>query len=71
MDHIEKLAADCMKDLNEDEEETEDEDLEKDTDLLVRVTLLARHFSVFIIDFVFVVTNGSSFPKIKKKMSGI
>uniref|UniRef100_A0A8B9EQ02 Coiled-coil and C2 domain-containing protein 1B n=1 Tax=Anser cygnoides TaxID=8845 RepID=A0A8B9EQ02_ANSCY len=52
MDHIEKLAADCMKDLNEDEEETEDEDLEKDTDLLVRVTLLVRSFSVFIIDFV-------------------
>uniref|UniRef100_A0A8B9BRJ0 Coiled-coil and C2 domain-containing protein 1B n=1 Tax=Anser brachyrhynchus TaxID=132585 RepID=A0A8B9BRJ0_9AVES len=53
MDHIEKLAADCMKDLNEDEEEAEDEDLEKDTDLLVCVTLLSRSFSVFIIDFVF------------------
>uniref|UniRef100_A0A8C3B8P5 Coiled-coil and C2 domain-containing protein 1B n=1 Tax=Cairina moschata TaxID=8855 RepID=A0A8C3B8P5_CAIMO len=37
MDHIEKLAADCMKDLNEDEEETEDEDLEKDTDLLAEL----------------------------------
>uniref|UniRef100_A0A669PEH1 Coiled-coil and C2 domain-containing protein 1B n=1 Tax=Phasianus colchicus TaxID=9054 RepID=A0A669PEH1_PHACC len=35
MDHIEKMAAECMKDLNEDEEEAEDEDLEKDTDLLV------------------------------------
>lgn len=52
MDHIEKLAADCMKDLNEDEEEAEDEDLEKDTDLLVCVTLLSRSFSVFIIDSV-------------------
>lgn len=35
MDHIEKMAAECMKDLNEDEEGTEDEDLEEDTDLLV------------------------------------
>ncbi|PKU31521.1 coiled-coil and c2 domain-containing protein 1b [Limosa lapponica baueri] len=35
MDHIEKMAAECMKDLNEDEEEeADDEDLEKDTDLL-------------------------------------
>ncbi|NXC45214.1 C2D1B protein, partial [Penelope pileata] len=37
MDHIEKMAAECMKDLNEDEEETEDEDLEKDTDLLAEL----------------------------------
>ncbi|XP_009075984.1 PREDICTED: coiled-coil and C2 domain-containing protein 1B [Acanthisitta chloris] len=38
MDHIEKLAAECMKDLNEDEEEeTDDEDLEKDTDLLAEL----------------------------------
>ncbi|XP_019356849.1 PREDICTED: coiled-coil and C2 domain-containing protein 1B isoform X1 [Gavialis gangeticus] len=34
MEHIEKMAAECMKDLNEDEEGTEDEDLEEDTDLL-------------------------------------
>uniref|UniRef100_A0A8C3TLI9 Coiled-coil and C2 domain containing 1B n=1 Tax=Catharus ustulatus TaxID=91951 RepID=A0A8C3TLI9_CATUS len=33
MDHIEKMAAECMKDLNEDED-ADDEDLEKDTDLL-------------------------------------
>lgn len=46
MDHIEKMAAECMKDLNEDEEEAEDEDLEKDTDLLVCTTSLARSFSV-------------------------
>ncbi|OXB54734.1 hypothetical protein ASZ78_011052 [Callipepla squamata] len=37
MDHIEKMAAECMKDLNEDEEEAEDEDLEKDTDLLAEL----------------------------------
>ncbi|NWI68808.1 C2D1B protein, partial [Todus mexicanus] len=38
MDHIEKMAAECMKDLNEDEEEeTDDEDLEKDTDLLAEL----------------------------------
>jgi len=46
MDHIEKMAAECMKDLNDDEGEAEDEDLEKDTDLLVCVTLLARSFSM-------------------------
>ena len=46
MDHIEKMAAECMKDLNDDAGEAEDEDLEKDTDLLVCVTLLARSFSV-------------------------
>ncbi|KAM6327234.1 coiled-coil and C2 domain-containing protein 1B isoform 2-T2 [Podargus strigoides] len=35
MDHIEKMAAECMKDLNEDEEEAaDDDDLENDTDLL-------------------------------------
>ncbi|KAM9280637.1 coiled-coil and C2 domain-containing protein 1B isoform 2-T3 [Cariama cristata] len=35
MDHTEKMIAECMKDLNEDEEdEADDEDLEKDTDLL-------------------------------------
>lgn len=40
MDHIEKMAAECMKDLNEDEEEDAgDEDLEKDTDLLVCITV--------------------------------
>lgn len=32
MDHIEKMAADCMKDLDEDEE---DDELEEDHDLLV------------------------------------
>ncbi|KFQ94092.1 Coiled-coil and C2 domain-containing protein 1B, partial [Nipponia nippon] len=38
MDHIEKMAAECMKDLNEDEEEEADgEDLEKDTDLLAEL----------------------------------
>ncbi|NXL44999.1 C2D1B protein, partial [Podilymbus podiceps] len=38
MDHIEKMAAECMKDLNEDEEEeTDEEDLEKDTDLLAEL----------------------------------
>ncbi|NWQ76424.1 C2D1B protein, partial [Columbina picui] len=37
MDHIEKMAAECMKDLNEDEEEGDDEDLEKDTDLLAEL----------------------------------
>ncbi|NWH74170.1 C2D1B protein, partial [Piaya cayana] len=38
MDHIEKMAAECMKDLNEDEEEeADDEDLEKDTDLLAEL----------------------------------
>lgn len=35
MAHIEKLAADCMRD--EEEEEEEDEGLEEDADLLVRV----------------------------------
>uniref|UniRef100_A0A8B9FZP9 Coiled-coil and C2 domain-containing protein 1B n=1 Tax=Amazona collaria TaxID=241587 RepID=A0A8B9FZP9_9PSIT len=50
MDHIEKMAAECMKDLNEDEEdEADDEDLEKDTDLLVRITLLARSFTVSLL----------------------
>lgn len=48
MDHIEKMAAECMKDLNEDEEEeADDEDLEKDTDLLVCITLLARSLVCF------------------------
>ncbi|NXD10439.1 C2D1B protein, partial [Nothocercus nigrocapillus] len=37
MDHIEKMAAECMKDLNEDDEETEEDDLEKDTDLLAEL----------------------------------
>ncbi|NWY38213.1 C2D1B protein, partial [Sylvia atricapilla] len=38
MDHIEKMAAECMKDLNEDgEEDADDEDLEKDTDLLAEL----------------------------------
>lgn len=38
MDHIEKMAAECMKDLNEDEEEeADDEDLERDTDLLAEL----------------------------------
>ncbi|XP_050162279.1 coiled-coil and C2 domain-containing protein 1B isoform X2 [Myiozetetes cayanensis] len=38
MDHIEKMAAECMKDLTEDEEEdADDEDLEKDTDLLAEL----------------------------------
>ncbi|NXO56012.1 C2D1B protein, partial [Aramus guarauna] len=38
MDHIEKMAAECMKDLNEDEEDEDDEeDLEKDTDLLAEL----------------------------------
>ncbi|KAM6414865.1 coiled-coil and C2 domain-containing protein 1B [Rhynochetos jubatus] len=38
MDDIEKMAAECMKDLNEDEEEEADEeDLEKDTDLLAEL----------------------------------
>ncbi|NXO72212.1 C2D1B protein, partial [Phainopepla nitens] len=36
MDHIEKMAAECMKDLNEDED-ADDEDLEKDTDLLAEL----------------------------------
>uniref|UniRef100_A0A8D0L9A9 Coiled-coil and C2 domain containing 1B n=1 Tax=Sphenodon punctatus TaxID=8508 RepID=A0A8D0L9A9_SPHPU len=34
MDHIEKMAAECMKDLNEEEE---DEGLEDDTDLLAEL----------------------------------
>lgn len=34
MAHIEKLAADCMRD---EEEEEEDEGLEEDADLLVRL----------------------------------
>lgn len=33
MDHIEKLAAECMKDMDEDE----DEGLEEDTELLVYI----------------------------------
>ncbi|NXX10191.1 C2D1B protein, partial [Podargus strigoides] len=38
MDHIEKMAAECMKDLNEDEEEAaDDDDLENDTDLLAEL----------------------------------
>ncbi|NWS52443.1 C2D1B protein, partial [Chunga burmeisteri] len=38
MDHTEKMIAECMKDLNEDEEdEADDEDLEKDTDLLAEL----------------------------------
>ncbi|NXX74549.1 C2D1B protein, partial [Urocolius indicus] len=37
MDHIEKMAAECMKDLNDNEEEADDEDLEKDTDLLAEL----------------------------------
>ncbi|NXW08035.1 C2D1B protein, partial [Fregetta grallaria] len=37
MDHIEKMAAECMKDLNEDEEEEADDELEKDTDLLAEL----------------------------------
>lgn len=36
MAHIEKLAADCMRDV-EDEEEEEEDGLEDDTDLLVRL----------------------------------
>lgn len=48
MDHIEKMAAECMKDLNEDEEEdADDEDLEKDTDLLVCVTVSREFYHVF------------------------
>ncbi|XP_050817620.1 coiled-coil and C2 domain-containing protein 1B [Gopherus flavomarginatus] len=35
MDHIEKMAAECMKDLNEEEEE--EEGLEEDTDLLAEL----------------------------------
>lgn len=46
MDHIEKMAAECMKDLNEDEE-ADDEDLEKDTDLLVCIILLAKSLVCF------------------------
>uniref|UniRef100_A0A8C0B331 Coiled-coil and C2 domain-containing protein 1B n=1 Tax=Buteo japonicus TaxID=224669 RepID=A0A8C0B331_9AVES len=54
MDHIEKMAAECMKDLNEDEgEEADDEDLEKDTDLLVCITLLAKSFSMSLLFGVF------------------
>ncbi|XP_061859422.1 coiled-coil and C2 domain-containing protein 1B [Colius striatus] len=37
MDHIEKMAAECMKDLNDNEEEADDEDLEQDTDLLAEL----------------------------------
>uniref|UniRef100_A0A672U5A8 Coiled-coil and C2 domain-containing protein 1B n=1 Tax=Strigops habroptila TaxID=2489341 RepID=A0A672U5A8_STRHB len=52
MDHIEKMAAECMKELNEDEEEeADDDDLEKDTDLLVCRTLLARSFSMSLLFF--------------------
>lgn len=36
MDHIEKMAAECMKDLNEEEKEEED-GLEEDTDLLAEL----------------------------------
>ena len=54
MDHIEKMAAECMKDLNEDEEEeADDEDLEKDTDLLVCITLLAKTFSMSLLFWFF------------------
>ncbi|NXG51412.1 C2D1B protein, partial [Psilopogon haemacephalus] len=43
MDHIEKMAAECMKDLNEDEEEEAyDEDLERDTDLLAELQEVLR-----------------------------
>lgn len=50
IDHIEKMAAECMKDLNEDEgEEADDEDLEKDTDLLVCITLLVKSFSMSLL----------------------
>jgi hypothetical protein len=35
MAHIEKLAADCMRDV--EEEEVEEEGLEEDVDLLVRL----------------------------------
>lgn len=35
MAHIEKLAADCMQDVEEEDEE-EEEGLEDDADLLVR-----------------------------------
>lgn len=50
MDHIEKMAAECMKDLNEDEEEeADDEDLERDTDLLVCITLSAERFGVSLV----------------------
>lgn len=56
MDRIEKMAAECMKDLNEDEEEeADDEDLEKDTDLLVCITLLAKSFCMSLL-FVFLKT---------------
>lgn len=52
MDHIEKMAAECMKDLNEDEgEEADDEDLEKDTDLLVWITLLAERLNMCLFCF--------------------
>ncbi|KAM9378889.1 coiled-coil and C2 domain-containing protein 1B [Phaethornis superciliosus] len=37
MHHIEKMAAECMKDLDEDEEEDDDQDLEEDTDLLAEL----------------------------------
>uniref|UniRef100_A0A8B9IY93 Coiled-coil and C2 domain-containing protein 1B n=1 Tax=Amazona collaria TaxID=241587 RepID=A0A8B9IY93_9PSIT len=65
MDHIEKMAAECMKDLNEDEEdEADDEDLEKDTDLLVRITLLARSFTVSLLCLGFVLMfGGTTFSK--------
>ncbi|XP_077189868.1 coiled-coil and C2 domain-containing protein 1B isoform X2 [Paroedura picta] len=37
LDHIEKMAADCMKDLDQEEEEEEEEELEEDNDLLAEL----------------------------------
>ncbi|XP_058573374.1 coiled-coil and C2 domain-containing protein 1B isoform X3 [Neofelis nebulosa] len=37
MAHIEKLAADCMRDVEEEEEEEEEEGLEEDADLLTEL----------------------------------
>lgn len=37
MAHIEKLAADCMRDVEEEDEVEEEEGLEEDADLLVRL----------------------------------
>lgn len=42
MDHIEKMAAECMKDLNEDD----DEGLEEDTELLVYTSSVGRLFFI-------------------------
>uniref|UniRef100_A0A8D0F7A0 Coiled-coil and C2 domain-containing protein 1B n=1 Tax=Strix occidentalis caurina TaxID=311401 RepID=A0A8D0F7A0_STROC len=69
MDHIEKMAAECMKDLNEDEEEeADDEDLEKDTDLLVCITLLAKSFSkVFLICFI-IFSETTSLPAVTSEL---